>query len=75
MKGMLYTDAHGTLIFDKYEECSPKTHEKTCRTEVGPIGLRIKVQMLLLHWEMIMKNKNESFRHLYPVTAWMNELL
>ena len=25
----LYTDAHGTLAFDKYKECSPKNHERT----------------------------------------------
>ena len=31
----LYTDAHGTLIFDNYDECSPKIHEKAHRAEVG----------------------------------------
>ena len=31
----LYTDAHGTLIFDNYDECSPKNHERTRRAEVG----------------------------------------
>ena len=27
----LNTDAHEILIFDEYEECSPKNHERTCR--------------------------------------------
>ena len=31
----LYTDAHGTLIFDNYDECSPKNHERTHSAEVG----------------------------------------
>ena len=31
----LYTDAHGTLIFDNYDECSPKNHKRTRRAEVG----------------------------------------
>ena len=31
----LYTDAHGTLIFDNYDECSPKNHERTHQAEVG----------------------------------------
>ena len=31
----LYTDAHGTLIFDNYDECSPKNHERTQRAELG----------------------------------------
>ena len=30
----LYTDAHGTLISDNYDECSPKNHERTHRGEV-----------------------------------------
>ena len=30
----LYADAHGTLIFDKYDECSPKSHERTQRADV-----------------------------------------
>ena len=34
----LYTDGHGTFIFDKYEECSPTNHERTCRAEMGTIG-------------------------------------
>ena len=33
----LYTDAHGTLVFDKYEECSPKNHERTRRKEMEPL--------------------------------------
>ena len=31
----LYIDAHGTLIFDNYNECSPKNHEITHCGEVG----------------------------------------
>ena len=30
----LYTDAPGTLIFDNYDECVPKNHERTHRGEV-----------------------------------------
>ena len=52
----LYTDANGTLIFDKYKECSPKNHERTA--EVGAIGYNSNLQMLLLRWEVIVKNKN-----------------
>ena len=33
----LYTDAYGTLIFDKYGECSSKNHDRTRRAEVEPI--------------------------------------
>ena len=55
----LYTDGHGTLIFDKYEECSPKNHERTRSTKVGTIGYNFKLQMLLFCWEVIMKNKNK----------------
>ena len=50
----LYTDAHGTLIFDNYYGCSPKNHERTHRAEVG------------YHWlqhettgEVILKNKTK----------------
>ena len=31
----LYPDAHRTLIFDNYDECSPKNHERTHRAKVG----------------------------------------
>ena len=31
----LHTDAHGTLIFDNYDECSPKNHERTHHVEMG----------------------------------------
>ena len=41
----LYTDAHGTLIFDNYDDCSPKNHERTHRVEVGVIGYNLKLQM------------------------------
>ena len=36
----LYTNAHGTLIFYKYEECSPKNHERTRRVQVGTSNYR-----------------------------------
>ena len=35
--GTLQRCPHNFYIF-KYEECSPKNHEITRRTEVGPIG-------------------------------------
>ena len=37
MKAMfeIYTNGHGTSIFDNYNECSPKNHERTHRAEVG----------------------------------------
>ena len=44
----LYTDIHGALIFDKYEECSSKNHDRTCHVEMGTIEYNIKLQMLLL---------------------------
>ena len=61
MKAMLelYTDAHESLIFNKYEECSPKNHERTCRAEVGTIGCNFKLQILLLRGEVTMKCKNK----------------
>ena len=31
----LYTDALGTLIFDNYDECSPKNHQRAHRMAVG----------------------------------------
>ena len=36
MKAMLElcADAHGTLVFDNYDECSPNNHERTHRAEV-----------------------------------------
>ena len=57
----LYTDAQGTLIFDNYDECSPKNHERTERIvrRWSTIGYNIKLQMLLLRQEMIMKNKTK----------------
>ena len=39
----LHTEAHGTLIFDKYEKCSPMNHERARRAEVGTIGYSIKL--------------------------------
>ena len=72
----LYTDAHGTLIFDKYGECSPKNHERTRHMEVWTIVCSIKPQILLFRWEVMMKTKiNESFQKLYLVAAWMSKLL
>ena len=56
----LYTDAHGTLIFDNYDECSPKNHERTHRGEVRCHWLQHEtIHMLLLRWEVIMKNKTK----------------
>ena len=45
----LYTDAHGTLIFDNYNECPPKNHERT-EPIVGrhsTIGYNMKLQMYI----------------------------
>ena len=53
----LYSDAHETLIFDKYEECTPKNHERTRHVEVRINGYNIKLQMVLFRWEV--KNKNK----------------
>ena len=47
MKARLELDAHGTLIFDKYGECSPKNHERTRYMEVWTIVCSIKPQILL----------------------------
>ena len=55
----LYTDAHRTLIFDNYDECSPKNHGRTHRAEGGTIGYNMKLQMLLLRREVTMKNKTK----------------
>ena len=40
-----YTYAHGTLMFDKDDECSPKNHERTHCVEVRTIGYNIKLQL------------------------------
>ena len=57
----LYTDAHGTLTIDNYDECSPKNHERTepIVQRWGTIGYNMKLQMLLLHREIIMTNKTK----------------
>ena len=55
----LYTDAHGTLIFANYDECTHKNHERTHCAEVGTNCCIMKLQMLLLHREVIMKNKTK----------------
>ena len=57
----LYTDAHGTLIFDNYDECSPKNHERTepIMRRWSTIGYNMKLQILLLRREVIMKNKTK----------------
>ena len=54
----LYADAQGTLVFDKYEEWSSKNHERTRHDETGSIDCKIKLRMLLLLSEVIMKNKD-----------------
>ena len=33
----VYSDAHRTLVFDKYQEISPKDHERTRRAGVGTV--------------------------------------
>ena len=55
----LYTDANEPMIFDKYKEHSPKNHERDGRAEVGTIDYNIKLQVLLLRWDVTMKNKNK----------------
>ena len=47
------------LIFDNYNECSPKNHEITHRVGVGCHWLQHETKMLLLCWEVIMKNKTK----------------
>ena len=42
----------------------------------GTIGYNMKLQILPFRREMIMQTRlNGSFQHLYPVAAWMNDLL
>ena len=55
----LYTNAHGILIFDNYDECSPKNHERTHRAEVGYHSLQHENTVLLFRREVIMKNKTK----------------
>ena len=55
----LYTDAHGTLIFDNYGDCSHKTVREPIVRRWGTIGYNMKLQMLLLRREEIMKNKTK----------------
>ena len=57
----LSTVANRNLIFNNYYECSPKNHERTepfvwrwCTTDYN-----MKLQMLLLRREMILKNKTK----------------
>ena len=38
----LYSDAHGTLIFDNYDECSPKNHARTHRADITILFLVLK---------------------------------
>ena len=53
----LYTDAHGTLIFDNSDVCAPKNHEtiEPIVQRWGTNGYNMKLQMLHLRREMIMK--------------------
>ena len=55
----LYTNAHGILIFDNYDECSPKNHERTHRAGVGYNSLQHENTVLLFRREVIMKNKTK----------------
>ena len=72
----LYTDAHGTLIFDNYDECPPKSHERTHHAEVGYHWLQHNYRCYSFAEKISWKTRlNWRFQHLYPVAAWMNELL
>ena len=74
----LYKDAHKFFIFVKNEECSPKNHESTRRTEVGVHWLKYQSVHSCYSFAEKWSSRtriNESFQHLYPVTAWMKKLL
>ena len=49
-KARLYldTDAHGTLIFDKYEECSSKNHDRTGKKNHDGIGEKDPVHQIYM---------------------------
>ena len=70
----LSTDAHGTLIFDNYDECSPKNYERTHRAEVGYHWLQHETTDVTASPWNDHENKTK-WELLYPVAAWMNELL
>ena len=55
----LYTDAHGTLILTTTMNALPRTMREPIVWRWGTIGFNTKLQMLLLHWEVIMKNKTK----------------
>ena len=67
----LYKDAHGTSILATKMNALQRTMREPIVWWRGTIGY-MKLQMLLLHREVIMKNKNKWE---LSVTAWMNELL
>ena len=56
----VYSDAHRTLVFDKYQEISPKDHERTRRAGVGTVDYNLNLQTILPRREAIMKNKNNK---------------
>ena len=72
----LYTDAYGTLIFDKYEECSPKNYERTRRTEVGDHCLQHQTTdvtaMLRSHHNTVLcpKTASEEHRQCHQGALW-----
>ena len=47
------------LIFDNYNECSPKNHERTHRVGVGYHWLQHETIDVTVCWEVIMKNKTK----------------
>ena len=55
----LYTDAHGTLIFEKYEERSPKNHERTRHVEVRDHWLQHQTTYVITSLRSDHQNKNE----------------
>ena len=55
----LYTDAYGTLIFDNYDECSLKNHERTRRAEVGYHWLQHETTVVTASPRHNHENKNK----------------
>ena len=55
----LYTDAHGTLIFDNNDACSPKNHERTHRADLGYHWLQHETTDVTAYPRVVMKNKTK----------------
>ena len=51
----------------KYQEYSPKNHERTHGAEVGNIDYNLKLQILLPRREAIMKNRSNEWELLVPL--------